>query len=456
MTLIKKFVFIASFFGVWAVILIPPFQSPDEYNHWYRAYQISEGIWKGVRTADARLGGEIPISMQQCVSKFKPLKFNYERKTGTDTIWQTLKIPLQREKTSFIDFTNTAMYAPTAYIPQVIILFVLKKINAPALLSMYLGRLGMLLCWIVMIRIALKIMPFRQETLCILALLPASIFINATLNADIVTNGLCFIIIAWSFKIAEEKKDLSIYQEILFGAIIVIIALNKIIYTPLLFLRFIHIEAFPHPRKVFFSVLITLLWSSVAIVWWQMQTQPLYLTYEQYHPQYVDSQELLKGVNPSEQLQFVLKHPFHLIKILIPSYLENAGGMMSHYVGKFGWEANFLPRPMLVCFFLMILIQILKDFTPLSLQIRLYVGGLGAILCIAFAGVMYALWCPVGGREVWNFQGRYFIPIFPLFLLALPYLNVLRYAFFSKKMFYTMLLLTHIYSFFQILERYYF
>jgi uncharacterized membrane protein len=228
MTLIKKFVFIASFFGVWAVILIPPFQSPDEYNHWYRAYQISEGIWKGIRTTDARLGGEIPISMQQCVSKFKPLKFNYERKTGTDTIWQTLKIPLQPEKTSFIDFTNTAMYAPTAYIPQIVILFVLKKMNAPALLSMYLGRLGMLLCWIVMIRIALKIMPFRQETLYILALLPASIFINATLNADIVTNGLCFIIIAWSFKIAEEKKDLSIYQEILFGVIIVIIALNKI------------------------------------------------------------------------------------------------------------------------------------------------------------------------------------------------------------------------------------
>jgi uncharacterized membrane protein len=456
MTLIKKFVFIASFFGVWAVILIPPFQSPDEYNHWYRAYQISEGIWKGIRTNDARLGGEIPISMQQCVSKFKHLKFNYERKTGADTIWQTLKIPLQAKKTSFIDFTNTAMYAPTAYIPQVIILFVLKKMNAPALLSMYLGRLGMLICWIGMICIALKIMPFRKETLCILALLPASIFINATLNADIVTNGLCFIIIAWSFKIAEEKKDLSSYQEILFGAIIVIIALNKIIYTPLLFLRFIHLRAFPNPRKVVFTVLTTFFLSGAVIVCWQMQTQPLYLTYEQYHPQYVDSQELLKGVNPSEQFKFVVEHPFHLIKILIPSYLADAGGMMSNYVGKFGWEANFLPRPMLACLFLMILIQILKDFTPLSLHTRLYVAALGAILCIVFAVVMYALWCPVGDGKVWNFQGRYFIPIFPLFLLALPYWNVLRYDFFSKKMFYIMFLLTHIYSMFQILGRYYF
>jgi uncharacterized membrane protein len=145
-----------------------------------------------------------------------------------------------------------------------------------------------------------------------------------------------------------------------------------------------------------------------------------------------------------------------LIKILIPSYLKDAGGMMSNYVGKFGWEANFLPRPMLVCLFLMILIQVLKDFTPLSLRIRLYVGALGALLCIAFASVMYGLWCPVGDERVGNFQGRYFIPIFPLFFLALPYFKGLAHGLFSKKMFYRMLLVAHIYSIFQILERYYF
>ena len=354
----KQFIIIAFIFGMLAVILIPPFQAPDEYNHWYRAYQITEGGWKGVRTGDARLGGEIPISMQQCVAKFQPLKFDYARKTGFDTIQQCLKLPLEKEKTTFVDFTNTSMYAPTAYIPQVLTLFVLKHLNIPPLFSLYMGRFVMLLYWIGMMYIALIIMPFRKETLCILGLLPASIFINATLNADIVTNGLCFVVIAWSFKIATEKKDLNIKSQILFGFMVFLIAWNKIVYTPLAMLLLMNLSKVEKPRKPILMLVSTLIASGAIILWWQQQTQPLFLTYEKYNLQYVDSQELLKGVDPQEQFKFVLNHPFHFFKILIPSYMVDVGGMMSNYVGKFGWEPNFLPRPLLVFLFLMMMIQI--------------------------------------------------------------------------------------------------
>jgi uncharacterized membrane protein len=457
MTIEKQFTILAFLFGMFAVVLIPPFQSPDEYNHWYRAYQITDGVWKGVRTADARLGGIIPVSMQQCVAKFQPLKFDYERKTRFDTIQQYLKLPLEKEKTAFVDFTNTAMYAPTAYIPQVATLFVLKKLNVAPLYGLYIGRLVMLLYWIGMMYIALIIMPFRKTSLAILALLPASIFIHSTWNADIVTNGFCFVIIAWSFKIAEDGKDLSMGQQILFGAMVVLIALNKIIYTPLVLLLLIHLSKVEKPRKMILMVVSTLIVSGVVMFWWQMQTQPLYLTYEKYNPQYVDSQELLRWVDPKAQIAFVLSHPFHFIKIILPSYIADAGGMMSNYVGKFGWEANFLPRPLLVFLFLMVLIQIMKDFTPMSLRTRIYIGVIGALMCVLFAGLMYALWCPVGGNRVWNFQGRYFIAIFPLFFLALPYYpkHWFNQVLFSSKIFYFTLIFAYIYSIFQILQRYY-
>jgi uncharacterized membrane protein len=456
MAIEKQFTIIAFLFGIFAVVLIPPFQSPDEYNHWYRAYQISEGIWKGVRTADARLGGVIPIRMQQCVAKFQPLKFDDARKTGFDTIQQCLKLPLEKEKTTFVDFTNTAMYAPTAYIPQVATFFVLKKLNVPPLYILYIGRLVLLVYWIGMMYIALMLMPFRKTSMAILALLPASIFIHATWNADIVTNGLCFVLMAWSFKIAVEKKDLSVGQQILLGTMVILIALNKIIYTPLVLLLLINPKSTPKIRLV----VLTWIASVAVILWWQMQTQPLYIPYQKYHPQYVDNQELLKGVDPKAQMQFVLTHPFHFIKIIIPSYIADAGGMMSNYVGKFGWEANFLPRPLLVLLFLMVLIQILKDFTPMSLRTRLYMGAIGALMCVLFAGLMYALWCPVGGNRIWNFQGRYFIAIFPMFFFALPYWKDskrwLNSIFFSSNGFYGILIFAYLYSIFQILQRYYF
>jgi uncharacterized membrane protein len=100
-------------------------------------------------------------------------------------------------------------------------------------------------------------------------------------------------------------------------------------------------------------------------------------------------------------------------------------------------------------------VQIVKDSTTLLLATRLRIGAIGILMCFAFAGLMYALWYAVGDPLIENFQGRYFIPIFPLFFLALPYKVGLNHCFFSQKIFYGLLIATYIYTIFQVLERYY-
>ena len=54
---------LALFSGLLWVALIPPFQSPDEPNHFFRAWQISEGHFFPEKTADRRLGGVLPESV---------------------------------------------------------------------------------------------------------------------------------------------------------------------------------------------------------------------------------------------------------------------------------------------------------------------------------------------------------------------------------------------------------
>jgi hypothetical protein len=39
----RAFGLLAPCFGVLVLILTPPFQAPDEFNHFFRAYLISEG-----------------------------------------------------------------------------------------------------------------------------------------------------------------------------------------------------------------------------------------------------------------------------------------------------------------------------------------------------------------------------------------------------------------------------
>ena len=60
-------------FGLLFALLIPPFQSPDEPNHFYRAWQVSEGHFFPEKKGD-RLGGMLPASLMQVYDSFHFLK----------------------------------------------------------------------------------------------------------------------------------------------------------------------------------------------------------------------------------------------------------------------------------------------------------------------------------------------------------------------------------------------
>lgn len=45
----KSFLFIFLLFGTLMVFLTPPFQVPDEINHFYRAWQVSTGSFSPVK-----------------------------------------------------------------------------------------------------------------------------------------------------------------------------------------------------------------------------------------------------------------------------------------------------------------------------------------------------------------------------------------------------------------------
>lgn len=53
-----------------------------------------------------------------------------------------------------------------------------------------------------------------------------------------------------------------------------------------------------------------------------------------------------------------------------------------------------------------------------STSMRYKIWGIAILTTLSFATTMYALWSYVGARFIENLAGKYFIPIFPIFLLA--------------------------------------
>jgi uncharacterized membrane protein len=393
----------ALLFGVAFAFLIPPFQSPDEPNHLLRAYQVSEGVFFPEKQ-DQRLGGTLPASLAQVRDSFSYLKMNNQARLDNDLIFRSLHLPLQPENRNFLDFPNTAIYAPTAYLPQATAIALLRPLGATPLQMLYAARLANLFVWAFFVLAALWLMPFLKNTLAALALLPASLVIAASANADVITNGLCWWLVA-SFCAGGQKGF-----KILAGLIIVCV--NKLIALPLVGLFMLN-------RKPTFQFGVFLSVALVAALAWGGFAQKNFITYDNYNPAYRDAQTLNEGVDPARQQRFIIENPLYFIEITSKSIVKSLPSMAAHFVGKFGWEKNYLHPIWLALLWLVLAAMLASEENPLPWRQRILAGVIVALYVGMFAVTMYALWCPVGAGEVTNFQGRYFVPIAPVAALAL-------------------------------------
>ncbi|HRI59383.1 MAG TPA: DUF2142 domain-containing protein [Saprospiraceae bacterium] len=432
----------ALLFGSMFVFLVPPFQSPDEPAHFLRAYQVSEGIFFP-ETKDQRLGGELPVSLVQVCDSFSFLKMNYEARLDKSLIFRGLNIPLAPERRQFTDFPNTAIYAPTAYIPQAAAIALLRPLGASPLLLLYACRLANLFVWLLLVWAAIRLIPFLKNTLTALAMLPASLVIAASANADVLTNGLCWWLVAGfcAGNLTGIKK--------LTG--LAVVCTNKLIALPLVLLYWWRFHPTPGPSPtgrgdvessvensreevaayatsplpvgegwgVGLRFTIFLSAALVAALAWGTLAQKWFIPYDAYNPAYREAQTLNEGVDPAQQQAFMLQNPLYFAKIAAWSAIKALPSTAAHVVGKFGWEKNYLSPVWLALLWLALTALVAAEENPFTLRQRWLAASVVALYVVMFAATMYALWCPVGAGEVTNFQGRYFVPVLPVVSLAI-------------------------------------
>ena len=413
----------ATLFGILYLFLVPPFQVPDEANHFYRAYHIVDGNLMGEKTNDQRFGGELPENLVTLYQPFKDLRYNYDARIGWDAYETASKIPLRKGRTTFVDFANVAYYSPTAYLFQVPDLWLYQFINVKPLFLFYLTRLASFFYWAFVIYHAIRLMPFHKWTFCFLALLPSSLFLHAGITADSITNASCFYLIALLTRLIFDDKTAITFQHLfIILALGLLITLNKVVYFPIAFL-FLLI-----PRVKFASVLqyynlsFTLVGSILLTLGtWFLITKDLFIPYEHYHPDFRDTQQLNEGVDPMAQLQFILTNPLDFIGIWFRSFFEYLPSNLAHYIGKFGWEANYLPGILIGLTGLGLIIHTILEPNKyvFNLKNRLAFLFSGMLCFILFSVVIYMQWSPPGNEVILSFGGRYMIPIFPLFFLGI-------------------------------------
>ena len=95
-------------------IVTPPFQGPDESNHFYRAYQISEFSFLPEKK-NTGLGYAIPQDVIHSVNDLQAgIPFNPSAKFSINILRSELTKNSPSSQRLFHSFPNTALYSPVA------------------------------------------------------------------------------------------------------------------------------------------------------------------------------------------------------------------------------------------------------------------------------------------------------------------------------------------------------
>ncbi len=449
----KYFLAISLFFGLIYVFLIPPFQAPDEDNHFFRCYQLATPTPSQESSPSDRLGGVLPSSLQDYAQQFEYLRFNYEGKISYDGLNTFNEQKMDKVNMRFVDFSNTAMYFPSSYLSHIPIMAMASRSSMKPSALLYLMRVVSLLTWILVVIWAFKF--HESELLFYITLLPSLLVLHSSVTADVVSNSIAFFLTAYIFHLRKQKELISVKQILFFAIPMIILSVNKIAYLPLVLLWFLLPFGKCLSKGRYYTTFLLIAISCILLTGlWANRVNDNYITYENYDPEYRESQQIKPNGDPVKQTKYVLLHPVEFTMNMVKSYLSVAQATVAHLTGKFGWEKNYLPWWMIGLLAINLLLIILSTKEGFVLRDKLWMLIIVLSTLSLLAVIMYGIYSAVGNDYVHNLGGKYLIPIFPL--MAFLFSTKLVQKNWSQKITIPILLLAHVTMLYSILARYYF
>ena len=420
----RFFIACAVVFGITFLLVTPPFQTPDEFNHFYRAYQISEGNLTAIKK-DNRVGGDLPISLVKISEPFRALLRRGFLTTRWSTIAEQSNVALRAEERIFIDFPNTGMYSPVSYFPQALSIAVLRSCDISPIYIFYGARLFTLFFWIFCMTFIIRRLTIYQWLFTLLALLPMSISTHMSLSADVMTNLLAFAVIAYSFDLAYRQHLFSTRQIIVFTALAVSLALAKVVYLPLILFFFLI------PREKFLSkfyyykyLLVLFGFSFATALTWSVLMKSLYVPYNLYNAAFKNTPIMHTCIsscaNMQEQLQYILSHGWYVVKVFFYSFYYAFDMYSRGFIGTFGWLDTYMATWTVVLAYGVIFLAAIGSgskniITGWRFKFLLVLVFFATMALILLSQLL--TWSCIGDEYVYLIQGRYLIPVLPLLFM---------------------------------------
>jgi uncharacterized membrane protein len=302
-----------------------------------------------------------------------------------------------------MEFSQTAMYSPLAYVPSAVSIAIGRTLGAGPLALVYFARAGNLLVGAWLISLALSRAGFARPAAIVVALFPMTVSQVASVSADAMTYGLSFLWIATVMEMVVGK-EVGVSRKKIVLLVCLALALSQLRPPfPLLNLLVLLLPVKRYGRKVVLLVCAAVMAAGLlpAAAW----NAPAARLFVNPIPE--------EDIDPARQLAWVVNHPggfWHRVKQdLVRRGLE----YWEQLVGRLGWLNIYLPTWIPIGFaaaFAACLFTGPRDPpSPLWWQrIGLAVVILGGVVAIELSQFLSIN--PVRSPFILSVYGRYFVP----------------------------------------------
>lgn len=430
----KAFLLLGIVFGTLLLVINPPFRVSDGNIHYLKAYSVSEGHITSLVAHDAKAHGKVIgvgskttfgylLSAQRI--NFVPLEKTMKGKEIIDA----LSIPpgTINNQRYFHDFgtSGMALYSPILYIPQALGILAGRAFHLSPLLLLYMGRFFNLLFFLVLVYITISIMPVLKWAMFLLALMPQTIFIAASVSADGPLLGYCFVTFAYFLYLAldVDKHSIGKKELLIILLLAVVLGLAKTPYF-LLVLLFLMIprDRLKDRRRYYQVFVLVLAVASIVCASWNLVVK--------------DANRVPSPtVKPGAQLKGIIKNPLKLPQVIYSTSRNTQGPTSTRMpsaqqiVGTVSWIAFVLPVwfGFLYIYALIAVSALDKEVVRVGFRQKAVSLCTAALIWIGVLAIFYLFWSPLGSKTITGINSRYFIPIAPLALLMF-YNQKIRYA----------------------------
>jgi len=328
-------------------------------------------------------------------------------------------------------FINTSAggYAPPLYLPAALTIALGKSFKLSPLWLMYLGRLANLMVFLGLIYWTLKITPTGKSVIFLLSLMPMTIFLAPSLSIDGLTIASSFLLAATLLELNYyTKQPVKRYTWLIVPTTLIILALGKIVYCPLILLFFLSPKAlFGKDRSRLYLLAVSLVLAAASYFLWRWFTNNAGTAAMTNIPfdytSFQTTDQLTPLIDSQKQLHFLKQYPGAIFSILKRTLQTQSIYYMESFIGFLGWLDTRIP--IWICIsYPIALLAATTDSRPVGNQLLIEKTVLILIWGIASGAIMvgfYILATPIGNAIISGIQGRYFIPIALPFLLLFSF-----------------------------------